>query len=337
MKPMQTERMLKKISVIVPVYNMEKYLDRCIASIASQTYTNLEILLIDDGSTDHSGEICDRWVEKDNRIFSFHKKNGGLSDARNYGLLKSHGEYISFIDSDDYISKDFMEYLYHNRVFKGITICGYTQVWRDSLMKEHRLINTKCNSEEAVNYLLSGDKGQANFQTFACNKLYYYDLFQNFRYPEGKSYEDVAIIIDLLHAASEIHILEKAKYFYVMRPDSIVHQRKSIQMVMDLVSATNEQRKRVEQYFPNNSNLKNLMDIKELIAYCTVIRNVILYNSSQKDEYASEINECKTIWNKLRMNKIRIPLYLNIKLTLFLYFPWVAKAFLFMRRKCLHS
>lgn len=133
MKLMQQERIPEMISVIVPVYNMEKYLDRCVESIVNQTYTNLEIFLVDDGSTDRSGEICDQWENKDSRIVSIHKKNGGLSDARNYGIISSHGEYISFIDSDDYIAPDFMEHLYNNRAEKGITICGYTQVWRKIL------------------------------------------------------------------------------------------------------------------------------------------------------------------------------------------------------------
>lgn len=336
MKLMQQERIPEMISVIVPVYNMEKYLDRCIESIVNQTYTNLEIFLVDDGSTDRSGEICDQWENKDSRIVSIHKKNGGLSDARNYGIISSHGEYISFIDSDDYIAPDFMEYLYNNRAEKGITICGYTQVWRKNLTREHKLINAQCNSEEAVSYLLSGDRGKADFQTFAWNKLYYYDLFHSFRYPVGKSYEDVAIIIDLLHAASEIHILKDSKYFYVMRSDSIVHQQKSIKNVLDLLEATNQQKERVDQYFPDDPNLKNLMNIKKLIAYCTLAKTIMVYNSDQKDNYASEINECKIFWNELKAKKIDIPTFLNIKMTLFLYFPWVARILLSLRGKFLH-
>ena len=100
------------ISIIVPIYNVEQYLNRCIESLVNQTYTNLEILLIDDGSTDNSGKLAEKWISNDQRIKVYHKKNGGLSDARNYGIKYAKGKYLSFVDSDDYVDMRFIEILY---------------------------------------------------------------------------------------------------------------------------------------------------------------------------------------------------------------------------------
>ena len=115
------------ISIIVPVYNVEKYLVKCLESIINQTYKYLEIILIDDGSTDGSGRICDEYAKKDNRIKVSHKGNGGLSSARNVGLDMSAGQYIAFVDSDDWLELDMYEYLMKNRAIDGITVCGYYQ------------------------------------------------------------------------------------------------------------------------------------------------------------------------------------------------------------------
>lgn len=121
---------LDKISIIVPVYNVEQYITRCIESITSQTYRNIEILLIDDGSTDNSGNICDEYQKKDSRVMTFHKTNGGLSDARNYGIKHASGQYLCFVDSDDYISKHMVEILYNNLIkySADISACGFLTV-----------------------------------------------------------------------------------------------------------------------------------------------------------------------------------------------------------------
>ena len=118
------------ISVIVPVYNVEKYIDKCIKSIISQDYTNLEIWLVDDGSTDSSGEVCDKYAESDQRIIVIHKDNGGLSDARNVALDRMQGKYVLFIDSDDYIEKNYISYLYMllKDYQSDISICNFKYV-----------------------------------------------------------------------------------------------------------------------------------------------------------------------------------------------------------------
>ena len=119
---------MKLISVIVPVYNTEKYLEKCVMSILNQTYKNLEIILIDDGSTDNSPQICDSLAEKDNRITVIHQPNGGVSSARNTGLDNTHGDYIMFVDSDDYIAPNMIEFLSENIGDTDIAMCGYNSV-----------------------------------------------------------------------------------------------------------------------------------------------------------------------------------------------------------------
>ena len=125
------------ISVIIPIYNVEQYLDRCIDSVKKQTYTNLEIILVDDGSPDNCGKMCDEYAEDDKRIKVIHKENGGLSDARNAGIEIATGEYITFIDSDDYVSLDYVEYMYKLLKDAGakLSICGVMDVWKIRTLK----------------------------------------------------------------------------------------------------------------------------------------------------------------------------------------------------------
>ena len=118
------------VSVIVPAYNIQNYIRRCVDSIRNQTYSELEILLIDDGSTDDTGELCDEFAQQDERITVYHKKNGGLSSARNYGIERAHGTYLSFIDADDWVKRDFIEVLYQNikRANAELSIVGYSLI-----------------------------------------------------------------------------------------------------------------------------------------------------------------------------------------------------------------
>jgi glycosyltransferase involved in cell wall biosynthesis len=130
-----------EISIIVPVYNVEKYLEKCLKSILHQIFSDFELILIDDGSTDSSGRICDEYLKRDSRIKVFHKENGGLSSARNYGIEKSTGKYIGFVDSDDYIAKDMYEVLYNNlqRENADVSMCGNYDVWGASMLLKLRI------------------------------------------------------------------------------------------------------------------------------------------------------------------------------------------------------
>lgn len=212
------------ISVIVPVYNVEKYLEKCVNSIIKQSYKNLEIILVDDGSTDNSGKICDEFALKDNRIKVIHKENGGLSSARNKALEIAKGEYIGFVDSDDYISEDMYETLY--KVIKGneadISIVSFYEEYNGKIIGVRDTGNLEVLTKlEAINELLIDTK----IQSYAWNKLFKRELFSELEFPTGKNFEDIATTLLLFEKASKVVLLETPKYHYLRRDDSIVGVR----------------------------------------------------------------------------------------------------------------
>ena len=231
------------ISVIVPVFNVEQYLTKCVDSICNQKYSYLEILLIDDGSTDQSGNICEELSKRDSRIKVFHKKNGGLSDARNYGLMVSTGEYITFVDSDDYIAEDMINILYNNlkKEKANISVCGYQMVYDNKTVD---IIDGQkmCvyNTDEAFSVLLQRN----NIGVIACNKLYQRNLFNNVIFPVGKQFEDINTIYKVIHKAKKIVYEPISLYFYRQRIDSINGQSfkngKFNQRLYDMESAADE-------------------------------------------------------------------------------------------------
>lgn len=203
------------------------YLKQCLDSIIQQTYTNLEIILVDDGSTDQSGSICDVYKEKDSRITVIHKKNGGLSDARNTGLNICNGDYISFVDSDDYLSPYFYEILMGVAKKKNcdiVALKGGTSFWDG----EEISTLAKDNDEFAVHYLNSHDVLERmlyqEIATGAQFKLYKKEVFDNIRFPVGYLYEDVATTYKPFFNAKECAIVEADIYAYRKRRDSIIRQ-----------------------------------------------------------------------------------------------------------------
>ncbi len=202
------------ISIIVPVYNVEGYLDRCIKSIVSQTFTELEIILVDDGSPDASGAMCDEWARKDERIRVFHKKNGGLSDARNCGLDMASGEYVAFIDSDDWIDKDMMEVLYNaiQKYDADIAECSWRCIYKDRIEEETE------NTGEYITgnniFALRGEIQWKYFKSIACNKLYKKELFRNVRFPVGKLHEDEYTTHLVFYNARRLVYIDCSKYNY---------------------------------------------------------------------------------------------------------------------------
>ena len=212
------------ISVIVPVYNVEKYISKCLDSILKQTLKDIEIIVVDDGSTDNSGSICDRYAEQDKRVRVFHKENGGLSSARNYGIDRAEGEYIGFIDSDDYIEDDMYEVLY-DLILKfdaDVSMCAIYYVYpKTAINKSTDNEIFVVNNEEAIRIVLEAKINTVN----AVNKLYKKKLFNEVKYPIGKIAEDAFVIVKLLQQCNRVAITTEKKYYYVQRFDSITTSR----------------------------------------------------------------------------------------------------------------
>lgn len=239
------------ISVIVAVFNVEQFLDRCIESIVTQTHKNLEIILVDDGSTDGSGKICDEWEKKDFRIHALHKSNGGLSDARNFGLQAAHGKWIGFIDGDDYVNPDMYDNLFEKRVKDGIIICGYYRVENMSTTPV-RGENRELTQEEAANLYLDNELNSISSRTFtyfgsyAWNKLYAIDVFNDIKYPKNKNFEDMYIMLELIHNSSMIRIIPECEYYYIQRKNSVTHL-KTIQT--DALEARQKQKEELKKFW----------------------------------------------------------------------------------------
>lgn len=228
------------ISVIVPVYNVEKYLKKCIESILGQTYQNIEIILVDDGSTDNSGKICDEYKKTDTRIKVVHKENGGLSDARNKGIDVSAGAYIMFVDSDDYISSKMVEILYE-RIIEDkadIAICNVSSVdeYYNDLNERniHPPIKREVlNSSEAMCRISQIDGWN---YVIACNKLYKRYIFLDIKFPYQKIHEDEFIIHRVFDKCARISCTDQALYYYVQRGESIMHKEYSLKR-LDIAEA----------------------------------------------------------------------------------------------------
>lgn len=211
------------ISIIVPIYNVEQYLSKCIDSIVNQTYKHIEILLVNDGSTDNSEEICLAYANKDSRIRYFKKENGGLSDARNYGISRAKGDYLAFIDSDDFIHSEFIQRLHEaiERENALVAVAGYDRVDASG----HFLTAEPLPTNQAV---LSGRNVckkllEADGHRFvvAWNKLYKKELFEDFRFEKGKIHEDEYFTYRLLYELEKVAIVQECLYYYVDRENSI--------------------------------------------------------------------------------------------------------------------
>lgn len=210
------------ITVVVPVYNVEPYLRHCVETIVGQSYRELEIILVDDGSTDSSGTICDELALEDERIIVLHKKNGGLSDARNVAIDFANGKFITFVDSDDYLPLDCIEYLYELIAkYKADISIGSMQLTSDMNLElnsvETRL--EKLDNKSAVREMLYGTL----YTTSASGKLYKTSLFDGVRYPVGKLNEDLFTTYRVLDRADKIMCSDKLVYYYYHRPGSIMN------------------------------------------------------------------------------------------------------------------
>ena len=240
------------ISVIVPVYKVEPYLDQCVRSIVEQTYTDLEIILVDDGSPDDCPAMCDAWAEKDSRIKVIHKQNGGLSDARNAGMDIASGEYIGFVDSDDRIAPEMYQTLYDmlQRDSSDIAACGIQMVWEDGRPPKmltppgQRVLDTTAAMLAIIE--------ERELKQPVWYKLYRRELISSIRFPVGKYHEDVFWSYRAVGAAQRVSITDTPYYFYTQRTDSIMGKKFSLHR-LDALEACAQRQQYIEQVFPKLS------------------------------------------------------------------------------------
>lgn len=239
------------ISVIIPVYNGESYLRQCIESIQGQTYAPLEIILVDDGSTDGSGKLCDEYGNADSRIQVIHQNNQGISGTRNTGLRQCAGEYIAFVDGDDAVSKDYLEFLWTQIHLTGadISCCGFHRF--------HRLSEIPSWRGKTRSGILSGEEAlrlalyQKDIPDYsAWNKLFKRDLFTTIRFPEGHLFEDLGTVIYLMHRSSKVAYSTVPKYYYRQHSESILRSPFS-EKKLELLDTAEEILNFIQQKNPN--------------------------------------------------------------------------------------
>ena len=287
-----------KISVIIPVYNIRDYLERCVSSVINQTYHNLEIILVDDGSTDGSNLICDRLAEQDERIVVIHKENGGLSDARNAGIDRASGEILSFIDGDDYIEPDMYKVM--ARAMKedvSLVICGMRVLNSEGECLINVLWNKNRNEVLTKKECLQGffrSGGRDGFGVSCCNKIYRRELFENIRFVKGKISEDIECLYRILDKVDKCVCVNESFYIYVKREGSISNSgfyEKQMDVLRTLQKITTD----IEERYPDLKSAAYRFELQWLLSCWKVVQG-------------ADDKEVKKKWERRIRRRIRLNL-----------------------------
>lgn len=304
------KKMNEKISIIVPIYNVEMYLEECINSLIHQTYSNIEIILIDDGSSDSSGKICDKYKKIDNRIRVVHKENGGVSSARNAGIRLVNTKYISFVDPDDYVSEQFIEKLYNSLVDNSadIAVCNFFTIREKNIIEDRKIKNNSLNQEEALRLLVKDEI----MSSYLWNKMFKKELFENLQFDIGYRYEDIRIMHKIFLKAKKIVMIEDSLYYYRIRMDSITNStllNNSKELIDALEERCNDLKGTI--YF-SDSYMTEMLQIRRILLE-------ILIHCERKEEFYHE--NMHVLKKLFKQNYKKINVLQRIKFILFFIFP----------------
>lgn len=276
---------MAQISVIISLYNVEDYMKKCVASVQKQTFSDLEIILVDDGSEDSTGAICDEFARRDSRISVIHKPNGGISTARNTGLKAAESEYVLFIDGDDYIAPDMIERLYGllNKYEADMSVCGAYNVYGRSRKPQcSEREEFVCGSGQAFAYSLTGKKMVGS----VCTRLMKRKLIEDLQFPVGKVYEDIFFTILLMQRVRKVAVTTEPMYYYVHREGSITtmpYQKRD----MDVVEACQEALDCIREKFPM---YRKEAEFRLTWAYFTVLDRMLLTeNYRELEEFGQTV------------------------------------------------
>ena len=295
------EQQTELISVIVAAYNIEAYLERSVRSICQKTYQNLEIILVDDGSTDKSGELCDRMAKEDERIRVIHKKNGGLADARNVGMDTATGNLIAFVDGDDYIDTDMYEKMLGVMLKEeaDTAICRYRRVYIDGTQDDSTARVIVWEGQEVLQYYIE-ERDEYDIQNAAWNKLYRREVLENLRFPVGKWYEDIMFTTKALSNANRSVYLDSACYNYIIdREGSIMNAQVNSRTFTDHIPAYQEKTRFLQAL--------GRQDLADIHTYFFYKRLLLFYNQlkkgslPEKKEYLNKIT--KVIYESIPKEK----------------------------------
>ena len=317
------------ISVIIPIYKVEKYLDKCISSVSAQTYSNLEIILINDGSPDGCNKICENWKAKDSRIIYIKQENGGISSARNAGLDIAKGDYIGFVDSDDYIAPTMYEDLFKalKATDAGFSVCDHHDVNEENYAHDveayRPILESKVYSSseyiaqtflniKVVNYVI------------AMNKLFKAELFNGLRFPLNKIHEDEFLIHHLVHRAQKIVTISQKEYYYVQRFGSIMSTIYSNPRVTNCIEAYED---RLQMLISNNYPdwLCEKAKLEEL-KYAMYLYAMIKYQNHNNEADSTNLTYLMEIITKHRTSILKsptVPLKYKIHITAFRDITWL--------------
>lgn len=287
------------VSVIIPVYKVEEYIYGCIESVSKQTYKNIEIILVDDGSSDKSGMICDQFAQKDKRIQVIHKTNGGVSEARNFGIEKAKGDYITFVDSDDQIHPEMINYLVTGleKFNVDISICGYRKVPEPVKEFEKLKVSNDWKVETGKSVCERMYKEDSSL-VVVYKKMYKKDLWEELRFPVGKIHEDEFITYRLFMNSKKISYAEDKLYYYLKREGSIMNRRYSAKR-FDCLEAIDEQ---IEYFKKNKFEILEKEALKHKFYFC--IKGLEEVQKNQKDLKRKLKGEYKRTLNQIKDSKL---------------------------------